>query len=94
MWILRLIRWWLKAGVLEEDHVSYSDTGTPQGGVISPLLANLYLNELDRGWTERGYNSIRYEAHWYGMPTTWSSYVGGTRSATIASSSKRSNSWG
>jgi len=61
--ILRLIRWWLKAGVMEEDRTTYSDTGTPQGGVISPLLANIYLNELDRLWTERGYNSIRYEAH-------------------------------
>ena len=61
--VLRLIRWWLKSGVLEDDHVTYSDTGTPQGGVISPLLANIYLNELDRVWTERGYNSIRYEAH-------------------------------
>jgi RNA-directed DNA polymerase len=62
-WILRLIRWWLKAGVMEDDCITYSDTGTPQGGVISPLLANIYLNELDRRWTERGYNSIRYEAH-------------------------------
>jgi len=61
--VLRLIRWWSKAGVLEDDHVTYSNTGTPQGGVISPLLANIYLNELDRVWTERGYNSIRYEAH-------------------------------
>lgn len=61
--VLRLIRWWLEAGVMEDNHVTYSDTGTPQGGVISPLLANIYLNELDRVWTERGYNSIRYEAH-------------------------------
>lgn len=63
VWILRLIRWWLKAGVVEEGRVTYSDTGTPQGGVISPLLSNIYLNELDRLWTKRGYNSIRYEAH-------------------------------
>ncbi|MBU1752150.1 MAG: group II intron reverse transcriptase/maturase [Chloroflexi bacterium] len=63
VWILRLIRWWLQAGILEEDQVTYSDTGVPQGGVISPLLSNVYLNELDRYWTERGYNSIRYEAH-------------------------------
>ena len=62
-WILRLIRWWLEAGVMENDRITYSDTGVPQGGVISPLLANIYLNELDRRWTERGYNSIRYEAH-------------------------------
>jgi RNA-directed DNA polymerase len=63
VWILRLIRWWLAAGVMEEDRITYSDTGVPQGGVISPLLSNIYLNELDRRWTERGYNSIRYEAH-------------------------------
>jgi group II intron reverse transcriptase/maturase len=61
--ILRLIRWWLQAGVLEGECVSNSDSGVPQGGVISPLLANIYLNELDRRWTECGYNSIRYEAH-------------------------------
>ena len=61
--ILWLIRWWLKAAVMEDDHITHSDTGTPQGGVISPLLANIYLNELDRRWTECGYNSIRYEAH-------------------------------
>jgi RNA-directed DNA polymerase len=61
--ILRLIRWWLKAGVMEDDRITYSDTGTPQGGVSSPLMANIFLNELDRLWTERGYNSIRYEAH-------------------------------
>jgi len=61
--ILRLIRWWLKAEVMEDDHITHSDTGTPQGGVISPLLANIYLNELDRRWTECGYNSIHYEAH-------------------------------
>lgn len=61
--LLRLIRSWLKAGVLEDAQITYTETGTPQGGVISPLLANVYLNELDRRWTERGYNSIRYEAH-------------------------------
>jgi RNA-directed DNA polymerase len=61
--VLRLIRWWLKAGVVEDGKVIPSEKGTPQGGVISPLLANIYLNELDREWTRRGYNSIRYEAH-------------------------------
>ncbi len=61
--VLRLIRWWMKAGVQEEGTIIASETGTPQGGVISPLLANIYLNELDREWTRRGYNSIRYEAH-------------------------------
>ena len=61
--VLRLIRWWLKAGVVEDGKVTPNEKGTPQGGVISPLLANIYLNEVDREWTRRGYNSIRYEAH-------------------------------
>lgn len=50
------IRWtidkWLAAGVMEEGAVQYSDEGTPQGGVISPLLANLYLHEVLDTWFE------------------------------------------
>jgi retron-type reverse transcriptase len=42
--IIRLIRKWLKAGVLEDEAVTVSDTGTGQGSVISPLLANVYLH--------------------------------------------------
>jgi RNA-directed DNA polymerase len=48
--VLKLIRQWLKAGVMEEGKVRSSDLGTPQGGVISPLLANIYLDVLDRFW--------------------------------------------
>ena len=49
--VLKLIRKWLDAGVLaEENTVRHEATGTPQGGVISPLLANIYLHELDREW--------------------------------------------
>lgn len=48
--MLKLIRKWLKAGVLEAGEVRPSLVGTPQGGVISPLLANIYLHELDRVW--------------------------------------------
>jgi RNA-directed DNA polymerase len=54
--ILRLIGKWLKAGVLEEGSVSYPDRGTPQGGVISPLLANVYLHEVLDTWWE---NEVR-----------------------------------
>lgn len=43
---------WLKAGVLEEGSVRYPDEGTPQGGVISPLLANIYLHEVLDTWFE------------------------------------------
>jgi hypothetical protein len=51
--ILRLIGKWLNAGVLEQGSVSYPERGTPQGGVISPLLANLYLHEVLDTWWER-----------------------------------------
>ncbi len=51
--ILRLIGKWLKAGVLESGSVSYPDSGTPQGGVISPLLANVYLHEVLDKWIEQ-----------------------------------------
>ncbi len=48
--LLRLIGKWLNAGVVEGDVISYSDKGTPQGGVISPVLANIYLHEVLDGW--------------------------------------------
>jgi group II intron reverse transcriptase/maturase len=44
--LLRLIGKWLHAGVMEEGGVTYPDSGTPQGGVISPLLANIFLHEV------------------------------------------------
>ena len=51
--ILRLIRAWLKAGVMERGQWQASRIGSPQGGVISPLLANVYLNALDQEWRQR-----------------------------------------
>ena len=51
--ILNLIRNWLKAGVMEEGSLKFSEIGSPQGGVISPLLANIYLNVLDHLWEKR-----------------------------------------
>ncbi len=48
----RMIDKWLKAGVLEQERISYPDLGTPQGGVISPLLANIYLHEVLDMWFE------------------------------------------
>jgi RNA-directed DNA polymerase len=51
--VLKLIRQWLTAGVVEEGQWRSTDVGSPQGGVISPLLANIYLHVLDRYWTER-----------------------------------------
>lgn len=50
--ILRLVGKWLNAGVWEAGRVSRSDRGTPQGGVISPLLANVYLHEVLDTWWE------------------------------------------
>jgi len=51
--VLRLIGKWLNAGVLEDGAVTYPETGTPQGGVISPLLANIYLHEVLDAWFDR-----------------------------------------
>ena len=58
--VLKLIRMFLEAGVLEEGVCVSTETGTPQGGVISPLLANLYLNGLDWQMSSAGYEMIRY----------------------------------
>jgi RNA-directed DNA polymerase len=51
--VLKLIRQWLKGGVVEEGQWQPTEVGSPQGGVISPLLANIYLHVLDMYWTER-----------------------------------------
>jgi len=48
--VKKLLRQWLKAGVMEEGVVRDTELGSPQGGVISPLLANIYLNALDGIW--------------------------------------------
>lgn len=57
--VLRLIRWWLEARILEEGQITRSLAGTPQGGVISPLLANIYLNWIDERWNHKGYQDRR-----------------------------------
>jgi group II intron reverse transcriptase/maturase len=51
--VLKLIRQWLQAGVMEDGHVTAPVAGTPQGGVISPLLSNIFLHVLDTVWTRR-----------------------------------------
>src|SRR4051794_39232268 len=51
----------LRAGVMQDGRVRRSVAGTPQGGVISPLLANIYLDRLDRAWQTRGHGMlVRY----------------------------------
>lgn len=52
--ILKLLRAMLRSGVMEDGAVQHAVTGTPQGGVISPLLCNVYLNRLDRTWEAEG----------------------------------------
>jgi RNA-directed DNA polymerase len=51
--VLKLLRQWLEAGVMEDGVVSATVAGTPQGGVISPLLSNIYLHVLDVLWTRK-----------------------------------------
>lgn len=58
--ILRLVEKFLRAGVLEDGRVHPTCEGTPQGGVFSPLLANIALNVLDQFLEERSYRFVRY----------------------------------
>lgn len=58
--VLHLIRCWLKAGIMEEGAVRQPDSGTPQGGVLSPLLSNIYLHELDQRMRKDVGKLIRY----------------------------------
>ena len=51
--VLKLLRAMLRAGVMDGGRVRKPVTGTPQGGVVSPLLANIYLHRLDRAWDVR-----------------------------------------
>lgn len=58
--VLALLRLWLKAGIMEEEKLTVSDEGVPQGGVMSPLLSNIYLHEFDRSWDSRKGQLVRY----------------------------------
>src|ERR1022692_4825091 len=59
--VLKLVRLWLQAGVMTEQGIERTVAGTPQGGVISPLLASIYLHVLDRELTARGIGElVRY----------------------------------
>lgn len=59
-WLIRLIRRFLTSGVINGSNFETSVVGTPQGGPLSPLLANIYLNELDKVLTQRGLHFVRY----------------------------------
>jgi RNA-directed DNA polymerase len=59
--VLKLLRGWLKAGVMDDGRRVELVSGTPQGGVISPLLANIYLNAFDHAWAKHGTGQlVRY----------------------------------
>ena len=60
--VLRLLSKWLRAGVMYNGTTEYPQEGTPQGGSISPLLANIYLNSIDRTWVAEKMNTPKYNA--------------------------------
>jgi len=60
--ILKLIRCYLRAGIMEGGVVSPRSEGTPQGGPLSPLLSNVLLDELDKELEQRGHRFVRYAA--------------------------------
>ena len=69
--ILKLLRSMLTVGVMDAAVVHHANTGTPQGGVVSPLLCNVYLNRLDRVWQTRGVGRlVRYSDDLVVMCTT------------------------
>lgn len=69
--VLKLLRAMLRAGVMDAGLVRHPDTGTPQGGVISPMLCNVFLHRLDRQWDRRGHGVlVRYADDLLVMCTT------------------------
>lgn len=58
--VLHLIRQFLKSGVMVDGQTTTTDLGSPQGGVISPLLANIYLDDFDQEMKRRGHHVVRY----------------------------------
>jgi RNA-directed DNA polymerase len=58
--VIQLLESFLKSGVMEDEGLAETEAGTPQGGVISPLLANIYLNPLDWLMVKSGYEMVRY----------------------------------
>ncbi|MDF0729116.1 group II intron reverse transcriptase/maturase, partial [Cytobacillus sp. S13-E01] len=58
--LLKLIRKYLKSGIMIDGIVTTSEEGTPQGGPLSPLLSNIVLDELDKELEERGHKFVRY----------------------------------
>jgi len=70
--VLKVIRAFLKAGVMENGLVCPIDEGTPQGGPLSPLLSNLVLDELDKELERRGHRFCRYaDDGWHLSNVVW-----------------------
>ena len=66
--VLKLLRLWLQAGVMDDGVLRETVTGTPQGGVISPLLSNIYLHAFDRAFVARGVGTlVRYADDWVAL---------------------------
>jgi group II intron reverse transcriptase/maturase len=59
-WVIEMIKSWLTMGVMKDGEYIPTEKGTPQGGVISPLLANIFLHEFDKVMVERGYKLVRF----------------------------------
>ena len=62
--VLRLVRQFLESGVLRDGQFEQTTTGVPQGGVVSPLLSNIYLHVFDVKMAEAGYALTRYADDW------------------------------
>jgi RNA-directed DNA polymerase len=66
--VLKLLRLWLQAGVMDDGVLRETVSGTPQGGVISPLLSNIYLHAFDRAFVARGVGTlVRYADDWVAL---------------------------
>jgi RNA-directed DNA polymerase len=69
--VIKLLRLWLQAGVMEDGMVRETVTGVPQGGVISPLLSNICLHAFDRAFAERDVGTlVRYADDWVALCST------------------------
>ena len=58
--VIQIIKRYLKSGVMENGVVMETEEGSPQGGNLSPLLANIYLDEFDKEFEKRGVPCVRY----------------------------------
>ena len=81
--ILKLIRQMLEAGYMEKGKKYATPSGTPQGGVISPLFSNIYLNSFDHEMTGRGHRLTRYADDWVVMCKTNAEAVQAIRDARV-----------